>query len=111
MVEQLGAEVKTELDERGKPFLVVTWNGDDEGIERLSSRAAVRWLDLSRTNVTDAGARARRPDDALAGSQAATDASDRRRTCGLAPLVELRRSLAARHQDLGRRDCDICSRW
>src|SRR5690349_9398622 len=46
-LEELGAEHEVELDQRGKPFQVVTWNGGDDGIERLAELERLRWLDLS----------------------------------------------------------------
>ena len=54
-IEELGAEHEVEHDERGRPFLVVTWNGGDEGLDQLRALDDLRWLDLSRTNVTDRG--------------------------------------------------------
>ena len=54
-IEKLGAEHEIEQLDRGKPFLVVTWNGGDEGLDQLRGLDNLRWLDLSRTNVTDQG--------------------------------------------------------
>jgi hypothetical protein len=54
-IENLGAQLEIENDSRGAPFVVVTWNGADEGLDQLGAVAHLRWLDLSRTNVTDDG--------------------------------------------------------
>src|SRR5262245_29828148 len=52
-LEALGAEHEIEQDARGKPFRVVTWNGGDEGLAQLRVLDDLRWLDCSRTKVTD----------------------------------------------------------
>ena len=54
-VEVTESKFKLESDARGKPFAVVAWSGGDEGLDRLQQTANLRWLDLSRTNITDAG--------------------------------------------------------
>src|SRR5262249_55973090 len=54
-IERAGGQVEVEHDVRGKPFLVVTWSGGDTGLERLKALDELRWLDLSRTEITDEG--------------------------------------------------------
>ena len=101
-IERLGGTHQIERDARGSQFLAVTCQGTDAELEQLRGLDKLRWLDVSRTNITDEGLAKIRD---LKQLQALKLQQTRVTDAGLANLSGLtahRGPDAARHEDFGR---------